>query len=464
MTQSYLPVFQQHYPDADVLATFAALRQEQYQRLDAGKHIYLDYTGGGLYAASQLQQHQQLLQEAVLGNPHSINPSSSHATQLVEATRQAILEFFSASAEDYAVIFTSNASGALKLVGESYPFDQQSAYLLSSDSHNSVLGIREFAKCKGAQVHYASLNTPSLRLDATSLAQQLETIASESSAKLFAYPAQSNFSGVQHDLDWIAHAQAKGWHVLLDAAAFVPTNRLDLRRYQPDFVSVSFYKMFGYPTGIGCLVARKNALQQLARPWFAGGTISMATLREDSHHLHESAEAFEDGTLDYVNIPAVKIGLEHLSKVGIDAIHEHVAGLTAGLLHELLALEHSNGTKLITLYGPSSMEARGGTLAINFVDKQGKLVSRHHIEKMASQQGISLRTGCFCSPGSCEQLFQLRSEDIDPCMAGSQQLAPALTDYNANKVTGAVRISVGIASNLADVGAFLRFAASFLEV
>jgi len=37
--------------------------------------------------------------------------------------------------------------------------------------------------------------------------------------------------------------------VLLDAAAFVPTNRLDLRVVTPDFVAISFYKMFGYRPG-----------------------------------------------------------------------------------------------------------------------------------------------------------------------------------------------------------------------
>ena len=62
---------------------------------------------------------------------------------------------------------------------------------------------------------------------------------------------------------------------MLDAAAFVPTNRLDLSRYQPDFVPISFYKMFGYPTGICCLLARNQALTKLSRPWFAGGTTTL---------------------------------------------------------------------------------------------------------------------------------------------------------------------------------------------
>src|SRR5437660_1416832 len=45
---------------------------------------------------------------------------------------------------------------------------------------------------------------------------------------LLAYPAQSNFTGVQHPLEWIEEAQMRGWDVILDGAAFVPTNRLDL--------------------------------------------------------------------------------------------------------------------------------------------------------------------------------------------------------------------------------------------
>lgn len=36
---------------------------------------------------------------------------------------------------------------------------------------------------------------------------------------------------------------------------------------------VSFYKMFGYPTGVGALVAKKSFLETLARKWFSGGTV-----------------------------------------------------------------------------------------------------------------------------------------------------------------------------------------------
>ena len=100
---------------------FEALRAREYGRLDRAGHVYLDYTGGSLYAARQLREHQALLEEGVFGNPHSSNPTSRAATEYVERARATVLRFFKADPAEYAVVFTPNASGALKHVGESYP-------------------------------------------------------------------------------------------------------------------------------------------------------------------------------------------------------------------------------------------------------------------------------------------------------------------------------------------------------
>ena len=95
------------------------LRANEYGRLDDHRHIYLDYTGGGLYADDQLRQHVALLAENVYSNPHSSNPTSLAMTCLVEQARDYVYEFFNASPDEYAAIFTPNASGALKLLGAS---------------------------------------------------------------------------------------------------------------------------------------------------------------------------------------------------------------------------------------------------------------------------------------------------------------------------------------------------------
>ncbi|MGH2588632.1 MAG: aminotransferase class V-fold PLP-dependent enzyme, partial [Dehalococcoidia bacterium] len=264
--------FLETYPEYEDTRCLEVLRRREYGRLDAQGHVYLDYTGGALYADSQVRGHLELLNSQVFGNPHSDSPASRAATVLVEEARSAVLSYFGASPDEYVVIFTPNASGALKLVGESYRFGRGGHLLLTTDNHNSVNGIREFARAAGAVTVYAPLTAPDLHIDEDRLLALLDRPGG-TGGRLFAYPAQSNFSGVQHPLSWIEEAQARGWDVLLDAAAFAPCNRLDLGRYHPDFVSLSFYKMFGYPTGVGCLIARRAALAKLRRPWFAGGTV-----------------------------------------------------------------------------------------------------------------------------------------------------------------------------------------------
>src|SRR5947209_545018 len=108
--------FRENYPAFENTSLLDDLRAMEYSRLDKQGHIYLDYTGGGLYAESQLREHIDLLSNNVFGNPHSLNPTSRAATELVERARAFVLEFFHASPSEYTVIFTSNATHALKLV------------------------------------------------------------------------------------------------------------------------------------------------------------------------------------------------------------------------------------------------------------------------------------------------------------------------------------------------------------
>ena len=451
-------IFLQHYPEYEKTHPLDEMRQSEYTRLDRLEQIYLDYTGGGLYSENQVKAHTDLLLNHVFGNPHSTNPTSQAITHLIEKARAYVLEFFNASPEEYVCIFTQNASGALKLVGESYPFGPGGNYLLTFDNHNSVNGIREFARARGAAITYAPVDLPDMRIDAEKLTNFLD-LANPGYNNLFSYPAQSNFSGTQHDLEWIALAHQKGWDVLLDAAAFVPTSRLDLGTVFPDFVALSFYKIFGYPTGIGALLARRSALEKLHRPWFAGGTITVASVQGDRYFLHLGAEGFEDGTLNYLTIPAVEIGLRHIARIGYAAIHTRTTCLVGWLLDKLSALKHENGMPVVKIYGPLDTVNRGGTIAMNFFDPRGHFVDHLRVEERANQRNISLRTGCFCNPGGGELALGLSASELNTCFA----LKPRMEyqDFRRcidDKSTGAVRISVGLVSNFKDVYHMVEFA------
>jgi molybdenum cofactor sulfurtransferase len=453
--------FRRRYDAYDETAHLDELRETEYTRLDAQQQVYLDYTGGGLYAESQLRAHMELLGANVFGNPHSINPTSIAATGLVDGARAAVLRYFNAPPQDYSVVFTANATGALKLVAEAYPFDDGSRLLMTYDNHNSVNGVREYARAAGATTTYLPSAAPSMRVDDRAVEFWLRQ-GERGRNNLFAYPAQSNFSGVQHPLEWIGEAQRGGWDVLLDCAAYVPTNRLDLARWQPDFVSISFYKLLGYPTGVGCLLVRNRALAKLRRPWFAGGTIVAASVAGDWHVLARDLTAFEDGTVNYLTLPAVEQGLAYVERVGIDAVHTRVACLTGWLLDELLALRHANGKPVVEIYGPQTTERRGGTIAFNFLQPDGTWVDERVVDRIAADQRISLRTGCFCNPGAAEQAFGVRADQISE--AGESLVTyQDYVDAAGIQSGGAVRASIGLATTFADVYRLMRFAAGFRD-
>jgi selenocysteine lyase/cysteine desulfurase len=444
-------------------AVLDGLRRSDFARLDASGHIYLDYTGAGLYADSQLNEHLELLRRSVFGNPHSLNPTSAAMTELVEQARTAVLAFFRASPEEYVAIFTPNATGALRLVGEAYPFRPGDRFLLTFDNHNSVNGIREFARARGAETTYVPSEAPELRVDKELLPRYLTEVAGEHH-NLFAYPAQSNFSGVQHPLHWIEQAQTHGWDVLLDAAAYVPTNRLDLSRWHPDFVALSFYKMFGWPTGVGALLARRDALAKLERPWFSGGTIVAAFVQREWYQSAPGAAHFEDGTVIFLNLPAIEIGLRLIERIGIETIHTRVEALGSWLLDALGSLRHANGAPAATIYGPSDFDRRGATIAFNFLHPDGRVVDERYVESLARRHNISLRTGCFCNPGAGEVAFTISRETL---VGGEFGEGMTLDDYVRAlglPSGGAVRASLGLASNFSDVHRFNAFARELVDL
>jgi molybdenum cofactor sulfurtransferase len=457
--------FVDRFPGYAATAVLDEVRRREFSRLDRLGHVYLDFTGSGLYAESQVRRHADLLLAAVFGNPHSINPTSRASTEGVERCRQRVLEFFHADPGEYAVVFTANASHALKLVGEAFPFGPDSPFVLTFDNHNSVNGIREFARTRGANTHYIPVLPPDLHISDAIVDDFLQRSSTARGPKLFAFPAQSNFSGVQHPLAWIARAQALGYRVLLDAAAFAPTNRLDLSHVTPDFVTLSLYKMFGYPTGIGALLARRDALAVLRRPWFAGGTIDVASVQADQFRLSTSAAAFEDGTPDFLGLPAVEFGLDLLASVGLPVIHERVHVLTAWLLEQLQALVHPGGRPLVKLYGPWSRDHRGGTLAFNLAAADGQLIDHGIVDARATASRLSLRTGCFCNPGAGELAFGLSRHDITTCLNRD----PGGMTYDEfrrcidPKAAGAVRASLGLASNFSDVWRLVAFLRTFTD-
>jgi selenocysteine lyase/cysteine desulfurase len=453
------------YPDYNTTSRLDELRTTEYAYLDKQNHLYLDYTGSGLAAFTQYSAHEKRLASTLCGNPHSVNPTSEATTHMIAQARARVLDRLKAPTEEYTVIFTPNASGAARLVGEAYPFSRRRRLVLTTDNHNSVNGLREFASRRHARTAYVPAKPPELRIDPLVLESVLRRrshwamCGSGPGRKgLFAYPAQSNFTGVRHPLSWVTMAQEHGYDVLLDVASYLPTGTLDLSVVQPEFMIVSWYKMFGYPTGVGCLIAKRSALARLSRPWFSGGTIKAVTVAIPWHEMAPDESAFEDGTLNFLSIPDVLYGLDWLASIGMHVIATRVRCLTGWFLDRLTQLEHTDGSPMIRIYGPTNTKARGGTIAFNFLNVAGNVVDERLVALESAAANISLRTGCFCNPGVAESALGLDVRNLLRLRHSKTASLDEIINLIGLPSGGAIRVSLGLVSTAADVDRFFAFA------
>lgn len=288
--------------------------------------MYLDHIGATQYPQSLLDKYFQDLSTNVYGNPHSRNPSSQSTTEAINEIRNKILRHFNTNSDEYSVVFTAGTTASLKIVAECFDWKSGSSERLSSsfcffqNCHTSVIGIREVASSCGARVvcikdedllqPEGTQTNSQCRNSSVNLAQNFNTPTSQCSVdetedtmesrcpNLFVFPAMCNFSGRKYPLKLITSLQNgmldataqhligchNKWYVMLDAASFVSTSHLDLQRYKADFIPVSFYKIFGFPTGLGALLVRNKSADVLKKKYYGGGTV-LATISSERFHV-----------------------------------------------------------------------------------------------------------------------------------------------------------------------------------
>ncbi|XP_008546797.1 molybdenum cofactor sulfurase 3 [Microplitis demolitor] len=436
---------------------------DQFNNEFNSKECYLDHAGATLYSKTQIKFIYQDLSTSLYTNPHSAAGSANQCQDIIERTRYRILDWFKAS-EDYSLVFTSGATVSLKCVAESFEFNY-GKFVHLQDNHTSVLGMRDVVAKKNISVECMTRDEAFAVFSSAESNKKLNSDYENNS--LFVYSAQCNFSGYKYPLEWIekVHRGAldrdgnSNWFVLVDAAAFVGTNLLDLSLYKPDFVVLSFYKMFGYPTGLGALIVRNSSVGTLKKIYYGGGTVNMALSTKNYHVKKDSFhDRFEDGTASFLSIISLQHGLNTLSKIPIQQISLHVFSLVRYLHHNLISLHHSNGNPVVKMYSDSDYEdqhQQGGILALNILKATGDYVGYMEVLHMASLFKIHLRTGCFCNPGACQRHLNLTNDDIISNYDAGYTCGGG-KDLIDGRPTGAVRISFGYMSTLSDAQTFIE--------
>ncbi|KAK3075651.1 hypothetical protein LTR53_000799 [Teratosphaeriaceae sp. CCFEE 6253] len=444
-------------------------RDREYPQLK-GK-TYMDHGGTTLYAKSLVEEFSADLISNLYGNPHSASTPSALAGHRVDTIRERALRFFNADPEHFDLVFVANATAAIKLVIDCFKDHAATSntpvwYGYHKDAHTSLVGVRESTKMHRC---FSTDEEVDIWINSGGLggprARQLG---------LFAYPGQSNMTGRRLPLSWCGRIR-KSFHkaatyTLLDAAALASTAPLDLSdpATAPDFVALSFYKIFGFPN-IGALLVRKDSAHVLeSRKYFGGGTVEMIIAVNDTWHAKKDTsihDRLEDGTLPFHSIFALDHAMNvHERLYGpnpMKFISHHTSQLGKQLHDALAHLTHANGTPLCRIYKDDSAvygdpSAQGATVAFNAQHADGALIPYEDIEEAADDRGIFVRSGSLCNPGGIATYLNWSPAEMKAAYAAGHRCSNP-TQVMLGKPTGVVRVSLGAMSTAGDVQTLIRF-------
>ncbi|KAJ3409726.1 hypothetical protein HDV05_004283 [Chytridiales sp. JEL 0842] len=521
-------------------------RAEEYPQIATS--LYLDSSGASIPPLSLIQAFTRDITTNIYGNPHSTHsPSSTASSHVIACARARILQQLNLQSEPklgvpstnlatsspdpaaadrthsihddeeddpYSVIFTANATAAIKLVAECADWSDGCQFMTLKDSHTSVLGIREYLqrdKKKGdlyqetvdsddkldgfkavdpaeveellnANIHN---HHPNKTLDST-----LISLHPTKQFNLFAYPAQSNFNGQIYPLSWSerfhslnrrlpSNHTSKPWKVLIDASA---SGFLDLKQHKPDFVVLSFYKMFGFPSGLGALVLKRSAAECLTKKYFGGGSVDAVDPVTGWRQFRSDISArFEDGTVPFLDIVALNHGLDWLeAQGGWGAVKGRSIALADSCRLRMRQLRHRTGIRMCEIYAsdassyPNADDTEtptrtqnqyGPVIAFNLLSSTGHPIGSSEVLKLASMYDIHLRAGCFCNTGACSKYLGMSSSDIQDNLKVHRHVCGDNLDFVKEKRVSALRISFGDWNLEEDVEKWIQFLeAQFLNV
>jgi molybdenum cofactor sulfurtransferase len=429
-----------------------------------GADVYLDYAGMAPAVKHVVAAVADVLSSQPLGNPHSGGHSSQRAQSILAQGRACILEFFRASPLEYHVVFTAGATASIKLVGDSFCWAPQSVFAYTLENHTSVLGLRALAVAAGASAR-------AVDLDFSAFPARLSN--SPHSVNLFAFPGECNFSGDLYSLGLCRDVRAGllgpgEWFVLVDAAKLASASPvfLDNPEELPDFLAVSFYKMFGYPTGIGVLLVRRRAADVMrrnmtgchTRHYFGGGTVEALSATSMFVSMrHQFSSSLEDGTSNIHGVLAVIHGLQYLSEVGMASLSRHNANLRSKLVAALSGMRYDQSRDFAIIHDAHHARRRhkwmggsGSIVSFTLLRADGTCIGYSEVDTALRLSNIQVRTGALCNIGAAQRYLGLTDGNLRSHLEQGHACWDGMDVINGQP-TGVVRVSFGMFTTDSDI-------------
>lgn len=380
--------------------------------------VYLDN-------AATTQKPQAVLDAIIDGYTHwnanihrGVHHLSQVATQHHEAARQRVAEFLGAQSAN-EIIFTKGATDSINMLafsfGEANIHEGDEIIISQLEHHSNIVPWQMLCERKKAVLKVIPLKAD-LSLDMAAF----EALISPKT-KLISVAHISNVLGIINPVeDIIRIAHAHHIPVCIDGAQSAPHLPIDVQQLDCDFFVCSAHKMYG-PTGLGILYGKEQWLNNL--PPAEGGGEMIEHVRFEHTTYNTLPYKFEAGTPNFIGSHAFAAALDYISRIGMPAIHQAEAELTAYAEKRLSEIPN------IRIYAQGL--AKAGVISFNV-----GTIHPFDLGTLLDHMGIAVRTGHHC--------------------------AEPLIDYL--QVPGTVRISLALYNDKSDIDAFINALAKAVDM
>jgi len=354
------------------------------------------------------------------------------ATQAYDDARDIVAGFVGANTADHVVIFGKNTSEAVNKLARRFPFTQDDVVLVSLLEHHS----NDLPWRSVATVDHVTANALG-ELDEADLDRKLELY--QGRLKLVAITGASNVSGYLPPIHRLAEkVHAAGAQIMVDGAQLAPHRPISMGALDDpahlDYVAISAHKMYA-PFGTGALIGRRDTFEQGEPDYSGGGTIEIVTT--DSVEWAAPPDRDEAGSPNVVGAVALAAAIKTLQTIGMTAVADHEAELTAYTLERLRTLNR------VEIYGnpqPESAAGRLGVIPFNVKGMSHFLVATI----LGAEFGIGVRNGCFCAHPYLLHLLGLSPQEAESVRRG-------ILANDRRDMPGMVRISFGMYNTAEEV-------------
>lgn len=348
----------------------------------------------------------------------SVHRLAKETEERFEEARNKVAKFVGAKREE--IVFTKNTTEAINLIAHSLEFKKGDKVVTTILEHHSALLPFQLLVKKGLLTLEFVYPNDEAEFELEKWEEKIDK-----STKLIVIHHTSNVFGTTPPLkDIIKLAHDFGALVLLDAAQGVPHYEVNVKKLGCDFLAFSSHKMLG-PTGVGCLYARYELLEEL-NPFILGGD-TIKEVKPDRFILDKPPYKFEAGIQNYAGIIGLGAAVDYLKKIGMKNVEKYEKELAKYLLENLLSIEN------VKIYGPLSHEKRCALVTFNLLEANPHEVAIM-LDKVAN---IAVRSGMFCAQ-------------------------PALEYFGA--MSGAVRASLYIYNTKEEIDVFIKQLKKIREV